>query len=311
MRFAAGIAVLWTASCGYVGDPLPPALHIPQPVRDLSAEQVGESVVFRFTIPAKTTEELAVKDLSAVDLRLGRPPTGAWDIEVWAAGARAVEVSTKEPGAAEATAPVGALADGDAVAAVRLRNAKGRVSGWSNVLRLRLEPPLAKPALRADSAPQGARLEWSGHAGPAIVFRDGQRIGEGSQGSYTDSRAELGKTYSYEVQTIRGAALSERSTAVTLRIEDRFPPAKPQGLAAVPGAGTVELTWNRNMENDVAHYHVLRADGAEFRRVAAVDVPAYTDRDVKSGAAYKYRVTAVDLRNNESGATEEVEIIVP
>ena len=81
----------------------------------------------------------------------------------------------------------------------------------------------------------------------------------------------------------------------------------------IEGAGTVELSWNPNPENDILGYSVLRAEGTEEFKVVApfVDAPAYTDRNVRRGARYRYMVTALDLRKNQSVTSQEVEITVP
>lgn len=61
MRSAWGLlGCLGMLGCGYVGDPMPPALNIPMRVIDLNAEQVGARMKLRFTIPDLTTEKLPV-----------------------------------------------------------------------------------------------------------------------------------------------------------------------------------------------------------------------------------------------------------
>ena len=65
---------LIAAGCGYVGDPLPPALNIPERVRDLSVEEVGGKLIVSFTQPKLTTEALPVRELEAPDLRINDQP---------------------------------------------------------------------------------------------------------------------------------------------------------------------------------------------------------------------------------------------
>ena len=79
------------------------------------------------------------------------------------------------------------------------------------------------------------------------------------------------------------------------------------------GAGPLELSWNPNPESDILGYIVLRASGAgQFTEVANyLDAPAFTDRDVQRGVRYRYKVTALDLRKNQSVTSQEVEITVP
>lgn len=309
---AIGIALV-AASCGYVGDPLPPALHIPQPVADLRAQQVEAKLAVSFTIPPKSTENLALADLGAVELRIGPNPPGGWNLDGWAAAARPVALEAAKPGPVEAEVDVREYAGTEVVVAVRTANRKGRSSAWSNLVTLRIEPPVVTPEFVADSHPAGAVVRWTGHAGAMLVYRDGTLVGEGSGGEFIDRRAELDKTYQYEIQAKGEQAQGRRSRPKSVTVEDRFAPGAPTGLNVVAGAGTAELSWNPNPEPDILGYSVLRAEANGMFTVLApfVDAPAYTDSKVARGVRYRYQVTAIDLRKNQSPISQEVEITVP
>jgi hypothetical protein len=309
----AGVA-LFAVSCGYVGDPLPPALNIPKPVTDLRAQQVESKIDASFTIPAQTTENLPITDLALVELRLGRMPEGGWNQDTWAAGAKAIAVDAAKPGPAETSVDVREFAGSEIVLAIRMANKKGRSSAWSNLVTLRVEPPVITPEdFKPDSAPNGTTLTWTGYPGPVIVYRDGAPIGEGKDGKFADPRALLGKTYNYEIQARGDKAQGKKVGPKPLTVEDRFPPGAPTGLSVVAGADTVELSWNPNPEPDTFGYIVQRATAAgEFKTIVPfLDAPAFTDRDVQRGARYRYAVTALDLRKNQSLPSQEVEITLP
>jgi len=315
VRHGLAVASLWgvAASCGYVGDPLPPAFNIPRHVQDLRAAQVGRNLEVQFTIPATTTEDLPVKNLSRVELRAGQMPVGGWNVDRWFESSKVTAVEKSDLGPAEASIDIAGYAGAEVVVAVRMANAKGRLSAWSNLVTLRVEQPFSAPQFKADSAPQGAEIKWSGFDGKVLVFRDDEKIGESASGRFADAGAEHGKRYAYSIQAARGAALSERSAPIGVKIEDRFPPAIPAGLTAAAGPGTVELSWERGTDPDLSHYLVMRAAGSEseFTNVGRTDVPAYTDRDVKPGSRYRYQVAAVDFRNNRSNPSGAVEILIP
>jgi hypothetical protein len=309
----AGVA-LFAASCGYIGDPLPPALNIPQPVQDLRVQQVESTLDAFFTLPLKTTENLTLTDLAKVELRVGRLPESGWNLDTWAAGAKVIAVPASKPGPTDVSVDVREFAGQEVALAVRTANQRGRASGWSNLVTVRIETPVVTPSeFVADSAPAGALIRWTGYDGPVLVFRDGTQVGEGSKGEFNDPRALLGKTYKYEIQARGDKAQGKRIGPVTVTIEDRFPPAAPTGLNVVAGAGTVELSWNPNPESDILGYIVQRATGTgKFADVAHyLDAPAFTDRDVQRGVRYRYMVTALDLRKNQSVTSQEVEITVP
>src|SRR5277367_719290 len=69
-RVTLSIAVLLTG-CGYVGPIQPPALDMPMRVNDLRAAEFGDKIIADFTIPALTTEGLALKSVRSVEVYAG------------------------------------------------------------------------------------------------------------------------------------------------------------------------------------------------------------------------------------------------
>ena len=82
---------------------------------------------------------------------------------------------------------------------------------------------------------------------------------------------------------------------------DNLPPAIPTGFASILQAGTT-LSWNQNLEDDLAAYRVYRGATADFvpspaNRIATVSTTGHTDP--ATGSVYK--LSAVDVHGNESG----------
>jgi hypothetical protein len=79
---------------------------------------------------------------------------------------------------------------------------------------------------------------------------------------------------------------------------DTFPPAAPKNLAAIAGAGVINLIWDPNTESDLAGYIVLRgeAPGDTLQAITPqpVTVTSYRDDNVRAGTRYVYVVVAVD-----------------
>src|SRR5579863_7974828 len=50
--------------CGVPGIPKPPSLDLPEPVTDLRAVRKGDNVFLDWTVPAETTDRLAVRHFS-------------------------------------------------------------------------------------------------------------------------------------------------------------------------------------------------------------------------------------------------------
>jgi hypothetical protein len=64
----AGFNISLGTGCGAPAAPLPPTLNLPQPVRDLTAKRVGNTVRLTFTVPRKTTDKLPVRGLMTAKL---------------------------------------------------------------------------------------------------------------------------------------------------------------------------------------------------------------------------------------------------
>lgn len=141
---------------------------------------------------------------------------------------------------------------------------------------------------------------------------------------FTDSGFEWEKTYLYRitaVTTIRHAdsevdVEGDDSASVRVIAHDVFPPAVPTGLqAAYSGEGQkpfIDLIWAPVTNADLAGYNVYRgeAGGSAVAKMvklnsALVASPAYRDTAVTSGKTYRYSVSSVDVRGNESQRSEE------
>ena len=313
LRKCLPLTALLLTGCGYVGDPLPPALNIPKRVTDLRVVERADKALVDFTVQELTTEELP--------LRLGR-------IELQA-GAGALDASTVvKPGAVHLEYPVRDWVGQEVRLRVRVFSRQGRDSGWSDSVTLRVVAPLDAPSeFKVEAVAQGVRLQWTAPSSPeGTAFRVWKRSGEETAAAeaatvasreWIDADTRYGVLYEYSVQAVLksgGAnAESEIRGPVSITPVDKFPPAAPVGLTALAGAASIELTWDRNTEPDLAGYYLYRAaaDGAFARLGGLLETPASSDRDVKPGIRYRYAVSAVDRSGNESGRSGPVEAVLP
>lgn len=325
MRLALPLVLLLTG-CGYVGDPQPPALHIPMRIDDLSILQRGDTLRLTFTLPKITTEGLTITEAGEVDVRVDAAAEGPFDADAWGAAARRVpaDATEAENGRLVVEAKVGDLAGKPSIAMVRISGKSGRWSPWSNVVAFQAVQPLTKPAgLQARGASEGIVISWTGNAAQYRIERKGEKepeftlAGESIQTSFTDRAAEFGKPYLYRITGFRQAgqrqAESDVSDNLAVNIEDRFPPAVPTGLAGLIGVNSVELAWERSIEKDLRGYRVYRAVGeAEWQKIAdLIEAPSYGDKQVQPGTAYRYAVTSVDQLGNESAKSAEAKVAIP
>jgi hypothetical protein len=302
------LAAVLLTGCGYVGDPLPPALHIPVRVTDLAVVQRSDRLEIRFTAPARTTEDLVIRELRAIDLRIGAVPR-EFSMEAWAATAKPVVTPLPEPGkTVTVSIPAADWAGREILVAAKFTGSRGRDSEWSNTAVLTPRPTLSPPTLKADLHPEGVRLSWV--SGGARVFRGEEAIGTAPGPEYIDRGVELGKTYTYRVQAVDGPVESAPSQPVSITVVDKFAPKAPTGLTAVVGLDGIELAWEPNTEPDLARYRIYRSNASgAFELIAdAVDTPAFSDRTAPASGTQRYRVTATDRAGNESEPSSTLDV---
>lgn len=230
--------------------------------------------------------------------------------------------------------------------AVEVLNSEGRAAGLSNRVAVPLSRTLPPPRdFHAQLTEEGIVLHWMGEAPPALpglhyAYRVYRRAGnekpklvgeipaaQQSAMTLADPEIEWQTTYEYRIETdtlidrpdkpsqrIEG----EESPALTVFAEDKFPPSVPAALQAVfsgPGQRRfIDLVWAPDSEADLAGYNIYRhSDGAPPVKLNAdpVQAPAYRDFAVESGKRYSYSVSAVDVRGNESGRSDEASETVP
>jgi fibronectin type 3 domain-containing protein len=152
-------------------------------------------------------------------------------------------------------------------------------------------------------------------AGSAGSFEE---IGRVEPARFGDAGFQNGETYFYRVRAIAGRDASEAegpvSEAASITPRDTFAPERPAGLSAVATPNTIELSWERNPEADVAGYRVRRGQAGSEPLVlneALVETANYSDAQVTRGQEYSYQVTAVDGEGNESEPSRAVAVRVP
>ena len=166
------------AGCASPGSPRPPSLHLPEPVRDLSAVRSGDTVQLQFTLPRRTTD--------------GQSLAGA---EVHASVCRQETVTgpckpVAIPGSTELLRVPEGVAQDDRVLwtdplppelangaprplvyRVSLRNAEGRSAGNSDpVYTAAGAAPFPVAHFTAQGSRLGVLLQWQADPGPGEVL---------------------------------------------------------------------------------------------------------------------------------------------
>ena len=326
--------MLFLVSCGYVGcgsigPVVPPSPKIPPAIRDLAVVERGANLVITFSTPARTTDNLAIKRFSEIDLRAGayRSP---FDFDQWADSATRYEIPVPPPSDPDDPLPIAVTHSvpvdgfqGQRIAfAVRTAvKEHDHFSSWSNVVRLEVIPPLQPPVIKAEPSPEGIRVTWSASQSGVQhrVLRQGPNekapvvLGTTDKSDYVDTTSQYDTAYTYTAVALQGAAESlpsEPATVPAAENVDKFPPKVPAGVTALATPATVELSWERGTEPDLKGYYVYRSvNGGPFERQGGLLLlPTYSDTHVEHGKTYRYEVSAIDQKGNESDKSAASEV---
>ncbi|HET9838743.1 MAG TPA: fibronectin type III domain-containing protein, partial [Candidatus Angelobacter sp.] len=226
---------------------------------------------------------------------------------------------------------------------VMAQNRNGRSFGLPNRVSVPLVLTLKTPQnVKLETVPDGIRIGWDqgwppnreSHITAQYVWRIMRRL-EGANDAVmvrqltagneamvvVDSTIEWEKNYQYWITPVtlwqdgnrKGEIEGDDSPAASILAHDSFPPAAPSGMQAVysvvPGQQPfIDVTWTPNTEPDLAGYNVYRhgENGPPVKiNNELVKTPRFADPNIQLGAKYFYSVSAVDLRGNESGRSEE------
>jgi hypothetical protein len=328
--FPAAAAFLALAGCGYVGPVVPPSAQIPLAVTDLSVSERGDQLVIQFTTAPHTTDGAAIRKYSSIDLRIGVAPY-PFDTDAWAASAQVVDVPPPPPESKHEEArpiaitksvPVGAWAGKQIAVLVRTSSRSGdHYSGWSNLVKLGAIAPLAPPESKLEATAAGYKLTWLQPEPGAEyrVYRQGPsdknpvELGATNQSSYADGSAQWDTPYTYSVVASKQGAESLPWVSKPISVPDTFAPSVPTEVTAFPSSEAVEVAWKRSPEPDLAGYFVYRAvnGGPLEKQKDMISVPSYSDHKVEHGKTYRYAISAIDAKGNESSKSDPIEVAFP
>ena len=332
--------------CGTVGAPQPPSLKVPTIVADLSASRTGSEVHLHWTMPKRTTDKvLLVGDQRVSICRNEHPGRCARIGGVLLQPSAAADYTDALPPALASGGPR------LLTYTVELTNRSSHAAGPSNPAYAAAGAAPPEPEqVSAEATDRGIVLRWAPVSAPVTLIRlhrsrllgpgespkpgsDETRAGVPQPLEQTlellprgeapdhviDADALLDRRYRYQVQRVERITLAGHTVEVSsapgaadILARDTFPPAVPQGLAAVADndAKAIDLSWNQDSDLDLAGYVVYRRapDEREMVRVsgaAPVDAPAWRDAKVEPGVRYAYAISAVDRDGNESARSPE------
>ena len=335
------------AGCASPAPPRAPSLHLPQPVHDLTAQRIGNTVELHFTAPANSTDKLPLR-VTTLSGQLCRQlphqpctPTGP-------------RLSIPLPKANDAnnvvtwtdTLPT-PLTDGPPQLLayhVEFFSPAGRSAGPSNEALTATGPAPAPVAnLQAQGSSQGIILQWTPSPGTVVLQRENlspkpksaatvwlqSNDSKGDTSNTLDTTALPDNPYHYLAQRRTTVQLANHSielrsplsAPITTTLSTVYPPPPPTGLTAAgystgsPSVFAVDLIWQPINETGLithlAGYNLYRetlnATGQSTSKphqmnTLPIPQPAFHDATADHDATYRYSVTAVDAKGNESPA---------
>jgi hypothetical protein len=271
LRLSACAALLLAmVGCASPGAPLPPSLHLPKLVDDLTATRKGAQVTLSWTPPTRTSDgeniqrtgsTLICRNTSGAPMSTcGSPVATLTDAQVehWTKGTPVPRYDYTD------TLPESAISGdptGFATYAIEDQNDRGRSAGLSKQVKVPIAPTLPAPNdVQAKVVPDGVQLSWTpssqAEQNQALsflyrIFRKspnkpevivGEVPAEENQPTFLDRNVDWQQTYSYRiapitrVQTKSGEPVEiegDDSLAIPVEARDTFAPATPTGLQAV------------------------------------------------------------------------------
>jgi len=351
----AGLAIAFCSilyGCGTPGAPQPPSLNLPETVTDLSAIRAGNQVALTWTNPKRNTDKTAMKGdvATRVCRREGSGTCSPVGADLMVAPGKGGNFTDTLPGslATGAARPVSYFVE------LRNKKGRSAgLSNAATVLAG--EAPKPVDGLKAEVRKQGVVLSWAADgensavrlerklltppasksqhdplAPPPEAIKETLLVDSGAeQGRAVDETIRFGQKYEYRAQRVNrvdvnGKTLElagELSSPIDVEAKDAFPPAVPTGLAAVATAGenggapAIDLSWQPEIDPDMAGYVVYRREGdGDWQRISpatpAIE-PGFHDAQVQPGHTYRYAVSAMSKEDHESDRSAEAQETVP
>jgi len=131
---------------------------------------------------------------------------------------------------------------------------------------------------------------------------------------YGDKDILLGEVYRYFLRAVISdsppLSESDNSEVIEVLAKDTFAPAVPSGLVSIATEDFISISWDANLEKDLAGYRVWRKMEGEDKYISLTPLPiqgnAFNDASVEKNKRYYYAITALDKSGNESPKSESV-----
>ena len=357
-------AALTLVGCASPGPPQPPSLKLPQPVRDLTAQRIGNTVELRFTPPANSTDKLPLRGALSGQLCRQLPHQPCLPASPRISVPLTNSIDSNNLVTWTDTLPPALIQGSPQLLAYRVEffSPANRSAGPSNQAFTASGPaPAAVENLHAEGSRLGIILQWtpSPNPGQVVLRRDDlapakpkspepttskteaepstvwlqTNDSNGSKAHTLDTAALPDTPYRYIAQRRTTLQLANHSielrsalsTPIEYTLLKVYPPPKPIGLTAAgyatgtPSTFAVDLIWQPITEagliTPLAGYNLYRETLTTAGEPSAsrtqlnsspIPQPSFHDATANAASTYRYSVTAIDAKGNQSTATTVV-----
>jgi hypothetical protein len=340
-RWSPLLITLAAVGCASPGIPRPPTLNLPQPVRDLTATRIGDTVQLRFAVPSRSTDKLPLRGatLSATFCReLDHQPCQP----IPASTTTIPITSTRDdPFTWTDTLPPDLTRGQPHTLGYRvsLANITGHSAGDSTPAFTATGPaPTQVEGLQADGSRLGIVLRWTpapASIGAILLQREDLAPAPPKPAtihliapphtptdSLLDTTAHPDTPYRYTAMRSLTVQLGGRSielhsspsSPTDITLHQIYPPLTPTGLTVAPFTApdatfAVDLVWQPVDEpgliTPLAGYNLYREAPSTPRtrlNLTPLQLPAFHDTTATPGTPYRYSVTSINTNGNESPA---------
>ena len=354
-RYIALCVALTLIGCASPGPPRAPSLQLPQPVRNLTAQRIGNTVELHFTAPASTTDKVDLRGptLSGQLCRqLPHQPClpvsprtsisidhshGSHNFVTW--------TDTLPPTLANGIPQL-------ITYRVEFFSPASRSAGPSNqAFTASGQAPASVENLHAEGSRLGTIILWSPSETPGDVVLRRENLSPATSKSKpiiwlqtNDANSAINRTldttalpatpYRYTAQRRSSVHLGDRtielrselSAPIVFTLSQTYPPPAPTGLNAAgysteTSAFAIDLIWQpvneTGLVTPLAGYNLYRetldaagrpTSPSTQLNTSPIPQPSFHDATANAAATYRYRVTAIDAKGNQSPA---ITLVVP
>ena len=197
---------------------------------------------------------------------------------------------------------------------VRAVTADGGKSAYSKEISRSCD--LARPEVKGTNVSSSGKpkLSWDKISGAEkyYVYRatsengDYEKIKSTTSTSYTDSSAKAGKKYYYKVKAIHAKESANSAYSEPLA---KYSDLSRPNVSIKLSSGDPKLSWGKI--SGAEKYYVYRATSksGDYKKIKTTTSTSFTDKDVKAGKTYYYKVKAIHSKSSANSAYSSVDYI--